>query len=160
MACRSIKRWSEAAGEERVWQTSHIGGHRLAATMIAFPQGIAYGRLDPGDAEAVVTNHRAGYMLTHKYRGRGAYAGCQLDAEAHLAACAAEAHIREREGLYRIDALRLTAVTPLPTGSRSVTFEDADGTRHQLEVRSGLSEPRQTSCGDAPKPMPLHEVDV
>ena len=65
------------AGEERVWQTTHIGGHRMAATMIAFPQGIVYGHVDPQDVEAIVTNQRAGFMLTHKYRGRGAYAGHQ-----------------------------------------------------------------------------------
>ena len=29
----------EHAGEDKVWQTSHIGGHRMAATMIAFSTG-------------------------------------------------------------------------------------------------------------------------
>ena len=63
------------AGAERVWQTTHIGGHRMAATLIAFPAGIVYGHVDPPDVEALVTNQRAGYLLPHKYRGRGAYAG-------------------------------------------------------------------------------------
>ena len=148
----------ECAGADAVWQTSHIGGHRLAATLIAFPQGIAYGHLDPSDAEAIVTNHRAGYLLAHKFRGRGAYAGHALDADAHLAACAAEANLRESERLYAHDDLQLRAVVPLDQDRHLVRFETANGAIHELEVRTGMSAPRQTSCGDAPKPMPQHQI--
>ena len=146
------------AGEERVWQTTHLGGHRLAATMLAFPQGLAYGHLDPLDAEAVVTNHRAGYLLTHKYRGRGAYAGHQLDGDAHQASGAAEALIRERTRNYRIDGLRLSGVKSLSDGGMRVCFVDADGAERTAEVRTQMSAPRQTSCGEPPKPMPRHQV--
>ncbi len=146
------------AGEERVWQTTHLGGHRMAATMLAFPQGLAYGHLDPADAEAVVTNHRAGYLLTHKYRGRGAYAGHQLDGDAHQAVGAAEALIRELTRKYRIDELRLSAVDSLTDGGRRVCFVDAQGADYAAEVRTEMSAPRQTSCGEPSKPMPRHEV--
>ena len=148
----------EATDADVVWQTSHIGGHRMAATMIAFPQGIVYGHLDPDDAEAVVNNHRAGYLLTHKFRGRGAYADHALDTDAHFAACAAEAHIRDSERLYTLDDLQLRAVTPLDACRRLVAFEASNGALHELEVRSEMSAPRQTSCGDAPKPMPQHQI--
>ena len=146
------------AGEERVWQTTHIGGHRMAATMIAFPQGIVYGHVDPLDAEAIVTNQRAGFMLPHKYRGRGAYAGHQLDEAAHKAACAAEAVVRERSGQYRIDDLRLEAVETAGGDVWRVRFVDAASRAHSAEVSMNMSAPRQTSCGDAPKPMPQHDV--
>ena len=86
------------AGDDRVWQTTHIGGHRMAATLIAFPQGIVYGHVDPADVESIVTNHRAGYLLTHKFRGRGCYSGHELDEAAHLAAGAG------RSGHSRKDA--------------------------------------------------------
>ena len=148
----------ECAGEDAVWQTSHIGGHRLAATMIAFPQGIAYGHLDPLDAEAIVTNHRAGYLLAHKFRGRGAYVSHALDPDAHLAACAAEASLRESERLYALDDLHLRAVVPLDQDRQLARFESSSGQLHELEVRTGMSMPRLTSCGDAPKPMPQHHV--
>ncbi len=147
-------------GQERVWQTTHIGGHRMAATMIAFPQGIVYGHVDPQDVEAIVTNQRAGFMLTHKYRGRGAYAGHQLDEAAHKAACAAEAVIRERIGAYRIDDLRLDTVEQNSDDIWRVRFIDADGGAHTAEVKTQMSSPRQTSCGDAPKPMPQHDVSL
>ena len=146
------------AGDERVWQTTHMGGHRLAATMLAFPQGIAYGRLDPADAEAVVTNHRAGYLLTHKYRGRGAYAGHQLDGAAHQAVGAAEALVRELRRKYRIDDLRLDGVDSDGNGGLHVRFVDDSGEATIAAVRVTMSAPRRTSCGDPPKPMPQHEV--
>lgn len=148
----------ERAGAEAVWQTSHIGGHRLAATMIAFPQGIAYGHLDPLDAEAIVTNHRAGYLLAHKFRGRGAYAGHALDADAHQAACAAEASLRESERLYAHDDLHLRAVVSLDQDLYLVRFETSGGQLRERHVRTVMSTPRLTSCGDAPKPMPQHHI--
>ena len=146
------------AGEGRVWQTTHLCGHRLAATMLAFPQGIAYGRLDPADAEAVVMNHRAGYLLTHKYRGRGAYAGHQLDGDAHQAVGAAEALVRELRRKHRIDDLRLYGVDSDGNGGLHVRFVDEGGAATTAVVQTRLSAPRQTSCGDPPKPMPQHEV--
>ncbi|MYI42063.1 MAG: hypothetical protein F4063_09120 [Chloroflexi bacterium] len=146
------------AGEDRVWQTTHLGGHRLAATLLAFPQGVAYGHLDPADAEAIVTNHRAGYLLTHKYRGRGAYAGHQLDSAAHQAVGAAEALIRELTRKYHIDELQLQDVQMMADGGRRVRFVALDGAAYTAAVRSSLSPPRQTSCGEPPKALPQHEV--
>ena len=150
---------ADLAGHERVWQTTHIGGHRMAATMIAFPQGIVYGHVDPLDVESLLMNHRAGYILTHKYRGRGCYAGHDLDEAAHLAAGAAEAVIRESTRQYGIADLRLTAVTALHDGRRRISFRGSNGAT-TVEVGTRMSAPRQTSCGDEPKPMPQHDVRV
>ncbi|MCY4465880.1 MAG: hypothetical protein OXE46_10130 [Chloroflexi bacterium] len=148
------------AGEDRVWQTTHLGGHRMAATLLAFPQGVAYGHINPTDAEAIVTNHRAGYLLTHKYRGRGAYAGHRLDNESHQAVGAAEALIRELTRKYRMDELQLHGVHALEDGGRRVHFVDVGGAVYTAAVRTSLSLPRQTSCGEPPKPMPRHEVSL
>ena len=148
----------DCAGSDKIWQTTHIGGHRMAATMIAFPQGIVYGHLDPANADEVVTNQRNGYLLTHKYRGRGAYVGHQLDVDAHQAACAAEAHIRESARFYAVDDLRLREVNPLADSCWRVSFVDRTGAMHHAEVSTSMSAPRQTSCGDVPKPMPQHQI--
>ncbi len=145
---------------DRVWQTTHIGGHRMAATMIAFPQAIVYGHLDPPHAEEILSNHRAGYILTHKFRGRAAYAGHQLEEGEHLAAGAAEAAIRERARNYRDDSLRLISLTALEADKWQVTFQDDAGISHTAEVKSTLSAPRRTSCGDPPKPLPQHQVEL
>ena len=146
------------AGEDRVWQTTHIGGHRMAATLIAFPQGIVYGHVDPHDVESLVMNHRAGYILTHKYRGRGCYAGQVLDEAAHLAAGAAEAVIREEARIYGLDDLRLRDVIDLNDGQWRVSFRGRNGATYTAEVGTRMSAPRRTSCGDEPKPMPQHDV--
>ncbi len=149
---------ADYAGVDRVWQTTHIGGHRMAATLIAFPAGIVYGHLDPHDVESLVMNHRAGFMLTHKYRGRGCYAGQELDEAAHLAAGAAEAAIREKTGKYGLKDLLLSAVSDFGDGQRRVVFSDGNGSCYDAKVGTSLSAPRQTSCGDEPKPMPQHDV--
>lgn len=149
---------AEYLGSDHVWQTTHIGGHRMAATLIAFPQGIVYGHVDPGDVESLVMNHRAGFILTHKYRGRGCYAGHQLDEAAHLAAGAAEAIIRDETRQYGIADLRLMDVTKLSDGQRRVRFSDGNGGAFWAAVGTSMSAPRQTSCGDEPKPMPQHDV--
>jgi len=146
------------AGAEKVWQVSHIGGHRMAATLIAFPQGIYYGHLDTFNAEEVVTNHRAGYLMTHKYRGRGAYNNQVMDVPTHQAVEAVEHHVREQAKKYKIDDLSLHSVQAQGDMSWCVTFVDNNDKQYQVEVKTTMSEPRQSSCGDDPKPMPVHTV--
>ncbi|MEZ4440582.1 MAG: sucrase ferredoxin [Polyangiaceae bacterium] len=68
-----------------VWQTTHQGGHRFAATMVHLPSGVHYGRLMPEDAELVVAAHARGevYELS-RYRGQTRYARPVQAAEAWL----------------------------------------------------------------------------
>lgn len=51
------------------WQSSHIGGHRLAATMYCFPDAICYGFLTESDAPNVVESYSEGRLLLNKLRG-------------------------------------------------------------------------------------------
>jgi hypothetical protein len=37
-----------------VWQTTHLGGHRFAATMLWLPEGICYGRITPAEIDGIV----------------------------------------------------------------------------------------------------------
>jgi len=147
------------AGADKVWQVSHIGGHRFAATLIAFPHGIQYGYLDPMNAEEVVTNHRAGYILTHKYRGRGAYGNAGLDVAPHQVVEVAEHHIREQEKKYKIDDLMFHKIEKIADMTWRVTLVDADGKHYQAEVERSMVV-TQTSCGEEPKPMPVHTVKM
>lgn len=146
------------AGEDSVWQVTHIGGHRMTGTLIAFPQGIYYGHLDAFNAEEVANNHRAGYLLTHKYRGRSAYGAHTLDVKTHQAVGAVEHHIRESNKNYVINELTLDSVESLGDMQWRVQFIDADGASYSAQVATTMSEPRQSSCNEAPKPMPVHTV--
>jgi|GEM_PF-807743 len=145
---------------DTVWQVTHIGGHRLAATLIAFPQGIYYGHLDASNAEEIITNHTAGYMVTYKYRGRGAYGAHNFDEGTHKAISAGEHHIRETAKKYAIDDLTFTAVDAIGEMQWNVSFTDNNGTQHQVTVQTAMSEPRLSSCNEDPKPMPIHTVSA
>jgi hypothetical protein len=146
------------AGEDSVWQVTHIGGHRLTGTMIAFPQGIYYGHLDAINAEEIATNHRTGYLVNHKYRGRSAYGDSALDVKTHQAVGAVEHHIRESAKKYAIGDLTLQLIEATDDMQWHVEFIDADGISYQAKVKTTMSEPRQSSCNEPLKPMPVHTV--
>ncbi|RMG06765.1 MAG: sucrase ferredoxin [Cyanobacteria bacterium J055] len=55
----------------RVWQVSHIGGHRFAPTAIAFPDGRYYGALD-GESFAAIAQRKGDIRwIQNVYRGWG-----------------------------------------------------------------------------------------
>jgi hypothetical protein len=56
-----------------VWQTTHLGGHRFAATMLTLPDGVMHGRLLAEEAAAFVQSHQQGHMQLDVYRGRCQY---------------------------------------------------------------------------------------
>jgi hypothetical protein len=55
---------------DRLWETTHVGGHRFAANLVALPQGLVYGRLDPASAANVVQAHEQGRIVLEHLRGR------------------------------------------------------------------------------------------
>lgn len=70
----------------RVWQTSHLGGHRFAPNVLALPQGVLYGRVIPEEVDAFVTaiegdGDRGGLSFMH-LRGRSRYSNLVQAAEA------------------------------------------------------------------------------
>ena len=81
-----------AEGNEkmRVWRTSHIGGHRFAATLIDLPEGRCWGHLEADSAERVLRRDVPAAELASKYRG---WAGLQTDLEQ-----VAERDVLAREG--------------------------------------------------------------
>lgn len=77
-------------------KTSHIGGHRYAATCIIYPQGIWYGNLRPDHAARLVDEHlNHEQLLPEFYRGRLGTSAVQQSAEA-----AATAQLREQYPRY------------------------------------------------------------
>ena len=82
-----------------LWQSSHQGGHRFAATMVYLPWGVHYGRLLPEEAEMVVqAHHRSSIYALNRYRGQ-----TRLSAPIQ----AAEAWLRQELDLMTLDALEL-----------------------------------------------------
>ncbi len=69
-----------------VYQISHVGGHKFAATCIVYPQGIWYGNLRAENAARLVAEHlNEERLLPEYYRGRLGTTASQQVAEAAAA---------------------------------------------------------------------------
>ncbi|MDR6970963.1 sucrase ferredoxin [Leifsonia shinshuensis] len=124
-----------ATHPELTWECSHLGGDRFAATMIAFPHGLLYGRVLAEDVETVVERHAEGRVVPGLLRGRTALT---------TVAQAAEAFARTATGDDRIDAFRVLDEHPHPHGWR-VDLRHGDETL-TVEVGERLSEPLLSTC--------------
>ncbi|QTI67488.1 sucrase ferredoxin [Gordonia polyisoprenivorans] len=82
---------------EWTWECSHLGGDRFAATMLVFPHGLSYGRVDTApDPAMVIRRHSEGRLVDSLLRGRTSLPH---------AVQAAQHFVRDRTGEDRIDAL-------------------------------------------------------
>jgi hypothetical protein len=121
-------RWPDAT-----WETTHLGGHRFAGTLLALPSGLALGRLDPTSAVAACEAIEAGAWPVGRVRGR-----CGVSPAAQVA----EHHVRTTNGLTRIDD-----VTAVRSGVGGVVLMAASDRWH-VEVGSRPGRPRRQSCAD------------
>lgn len=132
---------------EEVWQSSHIGGHRFAATMVCFPGGHAFGRLDPAAARRVAKGYAARRLTDLlNYRGRTAWT---------RPVQAAEYFLRQELGVYGVDALHYTRGEMLGDDRWQVCFlEKQTGETHELTVARQLGpDLAPASCDRAPEPV-------
>ncbi len=128
VAAALAARWPEAT-----WETSHLGGHRFAGTLLALPAGLVLGRLGAASAVDAVAEVAAGRVPADLARGRAG-----LPAAAQVA----ELHLRGRLGLTGADEVALVAVD----GGRVVLA--AAGAEHVVEVRRTPGPPRRQSCAE------------
>jgi hypothetical protein len=120
---------------ELTWECSHLGGDRFAATMVLFPHGLLYGRVDAAQAEAIVERYADGRVVPELFRGRTSLS---------TAAQAAEAFARDSTGDDAIDAFCVLSEQPHPHGW---TVQLAHGDeRLTVEVGERLSAPLLSTC--------------
>ena len=123
-----------------VWQSTHVGGDRFAGNVVMLPQGLYYGRVEPGDVQELLEAHASGRIDMEHYRGRAAHS---------FPVQAAEHAIRESEGFDGIADLELVGVDSVDDGWR-VRFRTRDAAVHEADVLSELSEePVFLTCGAA-----------
>src|SRR5207342_2614377 len=120
---------------ERVWQTTHVGGHRFAPNVLTLPQAALYGRVQPGDVEEFVAAVENDRLATRWLRGRTRYAPEIQAAEAALIALG-------------VDTTGEVSTQALADGAVRVAF----GSR-VARVRAGVPVDVQASCGAERKPV-------
>lgn len=148
---------ADACPPGAVWQSTHLGGHRFAPTLLVLPWGYCYGRLTPGEARDLPAAFAAG-QLAHLHRLRG-----RCDAAPHVQA--AEVALRQHFQLTGLDAIASTsdalvgpdrwrvtlrldparAAGPLSVAARAWAVE--------VSARQDPTRCAPPSCGDAPKPI-------
>jgi hypothetical protein len=129
---------------ERVWQCSHLGGHKFAPTFLALPSGLVWGRVELDELAPLHTNLRAGRLgCLSKLRGRCCHSPFVQ---------AAECLLRERELLLEDDALKFVEDQILADQAHQVCFERG-GERVQVVIEAAaLGVSTASDCGEPIKP--------
>ncbi|PZF81443.1 sucrase ferredoxin [Jiangella anatolica] len=136
----------------RVWETTHLGGHRFAPTAVLLPHGVVYGRLDDKQALLLVESARDGGFLGDGYRGRSTFS---------RPGQAAEAAVRQRLGDSGLDDLTVASADPDGDGAWSAVVAHRDGRSWTVAVRSQEQHPpRPESCGKPPATPIAYVADV
>jgi len=125
----------DQAEDEWVWQSSHVGGDRFAGNLVVVPDGAYYGRVEPGEAWAVVEAALERRVHLPLYRGRSCYG---------FVAQAAEIAVRESTGLTALDDVLVGSVTTGGGGWRAVV--EAGGEAYGVDVRVEEGSPTHLTC--------------
>jgi hypothetical protein len=128
---------------ERTWMTTHLGGHRFAATLVVLPHGICYGRVPEQKAREIVAAHAEGkFGDLSLVRGRSSYASNVQ---------AGEVWLRSQLGEHDLGAFTYVDSEQAAGGER-LRFRHASGAEHHVLVRREKLLPIMSSCGAPEKP--------
>jgi len=125
----------------RVWQVTHLGGHRFAPNVLVLPTGLMYGRVDEGAVPEFVRRVEEGVVDFAHLRGRSRY----------------PPHVQSAEAAAARDGLKLLHVDG-NEAQATVTFGDAhESTRVSVRRRA---QPLlvNASCGEPEEPVYPYEV--
>lgn len=133
---RPLSQKLAASSPDVIWESTHVGGDRFAANLVAFPHGLYFGRVAPDEGADIVDGYAEGRIARlGRYRGR---------ASDPFHVQAAELALRERLRLDRIDA-----VTPQRTRRRGdgaeVVFATERGP-HFVRLERVLGAPMRLTC--------------
>jgi hypothetical protein len=139
--CARYGRAAAAALAERLpsetWESSHLGAHRFAATMLALPAGFCFGRLDAETVVDVALALRRGDLRNEFVRGRVGI---------HPALQVAETAVRAE-----LDASGVGDVVPTALEDECIAWLDVPGGRITVRVAERNFGLRRSSCGDDAK---------
>jgi hypothetical protein len=131
-----------------VWESSHIGGHRFAATCVTLPLGHYFGRLQASDANLLIEQCLRGLLYDlRSFRG-----SAPLSKLAQIV----EGRIRQSHGILETDALEYMG----ESASGLHTFTQR-ATKREFRARVKTferDELRLKSCNAAPEPFQEHQI--
>jgi hypothetical protein len=133
---RSVAALLRQDDPEAVWECSHIGGDRFAATMLLLPHGINYGWADTFGARHMVGEYTRGRVVLAGLRGRSAFSFLEQ---------AAQDAARRMFGDLRIDAYPPVRSHRLTPRSWEVFLADPPG-EIRVELAETHSEPLFSNC--------------
>lgn len=142
---------------DRVWETTHVGGDRFAANIVALPAGTYHGKVSAVDAVRVGQACLDGAVLLDHYRGR---AGSSQPVQA------AESFARRATGESRVHAVTVLDQRAVPTVSaaecaRYVVDLELAGEPLRVVVAETVAEvARVTSCSDEGVPSNPRQFEL
>ncbi|AWB83439.1 sucrase ferredoxin [Corynebacterium liangguodongii] len=133
-------------GSDVVWESSHLKGHRFAATLMLMPWGYSFGRMNLEATDAMIKDAMRGMYFVPGNRGRGIFS-----APAQAAEVAVAAQLAGRG--TRISYAQLQVVDETVDGQRaSVSLVDAHtGATFDVTLRQSAVSGVISSCGEEPK---------
>jgi hypothetical protein len=148
---RPLARALRAARPGQTWEIGHIGGHRFAATFMAFPHGLTFGRVPAAAGPVIVAAYEAGSIALEHLRGR---AGDPWPVQA------ADVLVRRQLALSGLDDLVVQGGAAGDSDDRAVvTLRTRDGALLHATVTRRLDDrPRPLSCGDEPETVPVFSL--
>jgi len=152
---RPLVRALHSAGIDGLWESSHLGGDRFAANLVALPFGAYLGRLEPGDAPGIVRALLSGRLGLGHYRGRCCY---PPDVQRAEVAARQAARWTALEGPSLEEVRR-------PSGDRvDTTWSFPTGSTARVVLRRSRAEPVPLTCHAAGPSSPwrytVETVDV
>jgi hypothetical protein len=131
-------RLREGADEDWVWQSTHVGGDRFAGNLVCLPQGLCFGRIEPGDVWPLLDEYLAERVYLDRYRGRSCYS---------FAVQAAEYAVREARDIRDIEGVRLVSSRRLgPDRWRIRLLVRSSGEVHEVAVEQQAGELTYLTC--------------
>jgi hypothetical protein len=121
-----------------VWESTHHGGHRFAANLIALPAGLSFGRMRHDNAIGIVEAVMDGRIDLNHFRGR---TGQSEQANA------AETLLRRELGLDKISALRFTDTQIAGENRWRASFANG-ASQHIVLIERRKGGAVHASCGD------------
>ena len=132
------------ADPDRIWETTHLGGHRFAPTCLALPSQVIYGRVTSDRVAELARAIERGEVVADLMRGRTTYAPALQAAEV-----VARARLGIRDGSLglvetKVEGDRTTSTWRSGDASVDVRIEKQEGRERQLSCGKDKLETRPT----------------